>query len=298
MGFFQSLAKGDVEGAFRSPGETPQQAKAQARRDRVEAQQQALIRLQEQFYTQQTQLAEQRNRGIMESLGYRQDPSTGEFVRLPQTEAERQFGTISRLQRERQISALEGTGVVDPALERDIAEAQAQAQRQADQVGGVESTAGRQIMAKFNEWANITRSQGRRAEITGGFQNILGGGQQDLQRRQQILSGFGSLDRGAGTRGQILSSIGGVLGQIDTSVPTTQQTSPLPNLLSTAGSVIGGIYGGGVGSYAGGQIGGTIGSQVSGQPQQQRYGYYPYWQRRQGGGYRPSSGGYYGRPIQ
>lgn len=277
MGVFQDPFS---SGAW-SQSEPWEQRKA---RERVES----LYKLQEKFYAQQQELAERQNRYVMESLGYTFDPNTGEFTEGPQTPEQQRAEEIMRLMQQRQIAALEGTAPVDPALEQDIAEAEARARQQAAFYGGDESTAGRKIMSSFYEWANIARSNARSGEITGSFQNILGQTGVDLQRSQQILGGLQGLTGAYQDSSAALSGMGqtaGVLGGM-ASQPSGFNWGAAGSL---AGGVIGGMYGGPFGAYVGSQAGGMAGSYFGGGTQQQQYGYYPSWQRHQGGGYRPVS---------
>lgn len=250
MGFWQDLFGGGGE----SNTQRRARRKAERRAKQAYEQQEALLRLQKQFFTQQQDLAEKQNRAVMQSMGYVEDPDTGEFVRGQQTPEQQRTEMITRLMQERQISALEGNAPVDPALERDIASAEVQARQQSNEVGGMESTAGRQIMAKFNEWANIVRSQGRQGEITGGFQNLLGQGGRSLQERQQIIGGFrgmtGAYQGAYGTLGQ-MGQLTGVMGQQNPYPPPPGKSPKWPLI----GAGIGYAIGGGTGALIGAGIG-------------------------------------------
>jgi len=275
----------------------------------------AFLKKQELYLSEQAALMKRQEAATMESLGYvwkegeiietkvgplgrtRKTQGEGKWVKGPQTEAQKRADNIRKLLQERQLAALEGNAPVDPALERDIAKSKEIALRQAEEVGGMESTAGRQIMARFNEWANIVRSKARQGEIG------LGGGLlsqrtgQELQRQGLTLQGLQMPTQAGFQYGGLLNQSGGVLAQI-----SSQYQFPYPpgkqNLwgqgLSLAGGILGGIYGGGGGAYLGSQLGGLAGTYFGdGQYPTGGYGYYNDWEKQKTGGFKEPSGYYY-----
>ncbi len=196
------------------------------------------------------------------SLGFTKDPVTGEFVRVPLTEAQQRSKEIRSLLQERELAALQGDLPVSQATENEIAEQERQLTAQLERIFGPrfrETTGGQQALTKFQSAANERRDRERRGDITSmeGFLTTRTG--QELQRTGLEVSGI-----------QGMSSLplpsGGFLPSVTAPVP------PSPGFLEAAAPGIGVglgtlsgqlLTGGPVGRAVGGAVGGAIGQGLS-----------------------------------